>query len=130
MKNGVNKQKMEFFIEFNNAMRTFESGFGEHTYKDIKSKKGEMTANFLIPITAVLIVCNEKKNINSKYGKQFVKYCNSDNLDNLCIKHKIDRFSNITKKQYINLFIHIGHQFGMEENNFSTFLIAKTLTHK
>jgi hypothetical protein len=130
MSKNVSNKKLEFFMEFNEAMRGFEMGFGEYTYNDIKSKKGEMTLNFLIPITAVLIVSDEKHNLFPKYGKQFLSYCNGSNLDNLCLKHKIDRFSKITKKQYINLFMEIAHQFGMEKDNQPMFLVAKTLTHK
>jgi hypothetical protein len=97
--------KKENFIEkVNEALFLFNAGYGDSLFNDFKKSAPELTANYCIPVTAVLLVQTEKGKL-CKYGKQILTLANGDLLDKFCKKHNTDRFILISKEKYKEIVI-------------------------
>lgn len=107
---------LKFINNQDDSIGTFQfMGYSEHLYKDFKKKGDELTPNFIIPVTSVLLVCDENRDL-CKYGKKYVEYCNGDALTDLCTKHKISRFLPINFKTYKKLVIELSNNFFINDN--------------
>jgi len=97
-------KKEQFIEKVNEALFLFNGGYGDSLFDEFKKSAPELTANYCIPVTAVLLVQNEKRKL-CKYGKQILTLANGDLLDEFCKKHNTDRFILISKENYKKIVI-------------------------
>jgi hypothetical protein len=100
--------KVEFTNKMHEALFTFNGGYGDYLYNEFKKSAPELTANYCIPVTAVLLASDDNHELYGKYGKKFFTTCNSIMLDEFCQKHNISRFQKITKKKYKSIVVDLA----------------------
>jgi hypothetical protein len=112
----IKPELLNFIKESSSSIESFQfMGYSEHLYKDFKKKNAELTPNFIVPLTTVLLVCDDNRNL-CKYGKKYFSYCNGEALTDLCTEYKISRFSPITLKVYKKLVIELSNNFFVGDN--------------
>jgi hypothetical protein len=100
--------KVQFTDKMHEALFTFNGGYGDYLFDEFKKSAPELTANYCIPVTAVLLSSDDNHKPYGKYGKKFFTNCNGDMLDEFCKKHNISRFQKITKKKYKSIVVDLA----------------------